>query len=163
MPEFPAEPREGRRPQRGGTAQGVGAALPLAAAALRLRRPPGRRRTAQGTTALGAEAPQDPAPTSAPPSTQVEQTMILVAKLDHPTSPAWGRPQDAPAQASFQPEATEEYLSIAALSARIPYAAQTIRNLMAKGVFRRGVHYVKPRGRVVFRWSAIEAWLNEGR
>lgn len=55
----------------------------------------------------------------------------------------------------------EEYLSIADLSKRIPYAPQTIRNLMGKGVFKRNVHYVKPRGRVVFVWSAVEAWLQD--
>jgi hypothetical protein len=53
----------------------------------------------------------------------------------------------------------EEYLSVRALAARIPYREQTIRNLMNKGVFRRDVHYVKPRGRVMFRWSAVRAWL----
>ena len=56
----------------------------------------------------------------------------------------------------------EEYLSIRALAQRIPYAEQTIRNLMSRGVFRLGEHYVKPRGRVMFRWSAVQAWL-EGR
>ena len=53
----------------------------------------------------------------------------------------------------------EEYLSIADLSQRIPYAAQTIRNLMSRGVFKRDLHYVKPRGRVMFKWSAVQAWI----
>jgi hypothetical protein len=57
-------------------------------------------------------------------------------------------------------QAAEEYLTVAQLSQRIPYAPQTIRNLMSKGVFRRGVHYVRPRHRVMFRWSAIQAWLD---
>jgi hypothetical protein len=59
-----------------------------------------------------------------------------------------------------EPERAEEYLSVADLSRRIPYAPQTIRNLMSRGVFRLGVHYVKPRGRVIFKWSAIRAWLH---
>ncbi len=56
----------------------------------------------------------------------------------------------------------EEYLSITDLSKRIPYAAQTIRNMMSTGVLKRDVHYVKPRGRVIFKWSAVQAWL-EGK
>lgn len=57
----------------------------------------------------------------------------------------------------------EEYLSIAELAQRIPYAPQTIRNLMTQGVFRRDEHYLKPRGRIIFKWSAIQAWLAEPR
>jgi len=53
-----------------------------------------------------------------------------------------------------------EYLSVAELSKRIPYAQQTIRNMMSRGVLKLGVHYVKPRGRVILKWSAIQAWLN---
>ncbi len=52
-----------------------------------------------------------------------------------------------------------EYLTIAHLSRRIHYALQTIRNLMFQGVFRLGVHYVKPRRWVLFKWSTIEQWL----
>ena len=52
-----------------------------------------------------------------------------------------------------------EYLSIRELATRIPYSEGAIRNLMTRGVFRLGVHYVKPRGRVAFCWSAVRAWL----
>jgi hypothetical protein len=52
-----------------------------------------------------------------------------------------------------------EYLSIRDLAGRIPYAEQTIRNLMARGVFRLGEHYLKPRSRVMFRWSKVREWL----
>lgn len=55
--------------------------------------------------------------------------------------------------------APEEWLSVAELARRIPYREQTLRNLMSRGVLRLGTHFVKPRGRVVFRWSAVEAWL----
>lgn len=55
----------------------------------------------------------------------------------------------------------EEYLSVTQLEQRIPYKAQTIRNLMSKGVLRRDVHYVKPRGRIIFRWSAVQTWLEK--
>ena len=54
----------------------------------------------------------------------------------------------------------EEYLRVEEVAARLRYAPQTIRNLMTQGVFRRGEHFVKPRGRVLFRWSAMHAWVN---
>ena len=54
----------------------------------------------------------------------------------------------------------EEYLTVAALSQRIGYSQQSIRNMMSRGVFRLGVHYVKPRRRVLFKWSTIVAWLH---
>lgn len=57
----------------------------------------------------------------------------------------------------------EEYLSVTALSARIPYAPQTIRNLMSQGVLQRDVHYLKPRGRIIFKWSAVQAWIEGQR
>ena len=60
-------------------------------------------------------------------------------------------------------EAPAEYLSIRQLAARIPYREQTIRNLMSKGVFQLGVHFVKPKGRVIFKWSAVQAWLEAAR
>src|SRR5881409_4509132 len=42
-----------------------------------------------------------------------------------------------------------EYLSIRDLAHRIPYAEQTIRNFMIRGVFRLGEHYIKPRLRIM--------------
>jgi hypothetical protein len=56
----------------------------------------------------------------------------------------------------------EEYLPVNALAARIGYAPKTLRNLMSAGVLLKGRHWVKPRGRVLFVWSAVEAWLREG-
>jgi hypothetical protein len=53
-----------------------------------------------------------------------------------------------------------EYVSIRELAGRIPYAEQTIRNLMTRGVFRLGEHYIKPRSRVMFQWSKVREWLN---
>ena len=55
---------------------------------------------------------------------------------------------------------TEEYLTVAQLSQRIAYSPQSIRNMMARGIFQLGVHYVKPRRRVLFLWSRIETWLH---
>ncbi len=52
-----------------------------------------------------------------------------------------------------------EYLSIHDLANRIGYAEGTIRNLMSDGVFKLGEHYVKPRGRIFFKWPAVRIWL----
>ena len=49
----------------------------------------------------------------------------------------------------------EEYLSVQQLAARIGYRPQTIRNLMSRGVFQLDVHYFKPFGRPLFKWSSI--------
>jgi hypothetical protein len=54
----------------------------------------------------------------------------------------------------------EEYLTVAELSQRIGYSPQSIRNMMSQGVFQMGVHYVKPRRRVLFKWSTMVAWLH---
>jgi hypothetical protein len=57
---------------------------------------------------------------------------------------------------------TEEYLTIEDLSARLKLEPKTIRNKMASGVFRKGIHYFSPQGlRPRFKWSAIVAWLEE--
>jgi len=57
-----------------------------------------------------------------------------------------------------------EYLSVSELAQRIPYSESTIRHLMSAGTLRRDEHYVKRAGRVMFRWSAIQAWLEtQGR
>jgi hypothetical protein len=55
---------------------------------------------------------------------------------------------------------TEEYLTIEELSARLKIKPKTIKNKMAAGTFRKGVHYFSPSGlRPRFKWSAIVAWL----
>ncbi len=53
----------------------------------------------------------------------------------------------------------EEYLTIPQLCARIGYKEQTLRNLMSIGEFKKGVHWFKPRGRLVFAWSVMELWV----
>jgi hypothetical protein len=59
-------------------------------------------------------------------------------------------------------QATEEYLTIEELSARLKIKPKTIKNKMASVIFRKGVHYFSPKGlRPRFKWSAIEAWLEE--
>ena len=56
----------------------------------------------------------------------------------------------------------DEYLTVSEVAGRIGYETQTVRNLMGQGVFRVGVHFVKPKGRVLFIWPAVEAWLKTG-
>jgi len=56
----------------------------------------------------------------------------------------------------------EEYLTISELAARLKLKPKTIKNKMASGIFRRGVHYFSPRGiGPRFKWSAVVAWLEE--
>ena len=54
----------------------------------------------------------------------------------------------------------KEYLTTNELSLQIKMAPGTIRNLVYKGIFVNGVHYIKPTPRkLLFIGSAIEAWL----
>ena len=58
---------------------------------------------------------------------------------------------------------SEEYLTILELAARLKLSPKTIKNKMASGVFRRGVHYFSPRGiGPRFKWSGVVAWLEAG-
>jgi hypothetical protein len=54
----------------------------------------------------------------------------------------------------------EEYLTIAQTATRLNLKPKTLKNKMAAGIFRKGVHYFSPRGiGPRFKWSAVEAWL----
>ncbi len=56
----------------------------------------------------------------------------------------------------------EEYLTIEKLAVRLSLKSKTIKNKMASGIFRRGVHYFSPKGiGPRFKWSAVVAWLEE--
>jgi hypothetical protein len=55
----------------------------------------------------------------------------------------------------------EEYLTYAELAERIHYSPQSLRNMKTAGMFKKGVHYVQPRGRPLFLWSAMQRWLSE--
>jgi hypothetical protein len=55
---------------------------------------------------------------------------------------------------------SEEYLTIEELSARLKLEPKTIRNKMASGIFRKGMHYFSPAGLGPrFKWSAVVAWI----
>jgi hypothetical protein len=80
-----------------------------------------------------------------------------------PFAPAASPPALRPATDAVDDHPAPEYVSIHDLCRRIPYREGTIRNLMSSGVFKPGEHYVKANGRVVFLWSAVEAWLRESK
>jgi hypothetical protein len=56
----------------------------------------------------------------------------------------------------------EEYLTISEVAARLKITPKTLRNKMASGVFRKGVHYIRPNGLGTrFKWGAVVAWLEQ--
>jgi predicted DNA-binding transcriptional regulator AlpA len=56
----------------------------------------------------------------------------------------------------------EEYLTVSELSERIKYSKQTLYNLIYKGTFVLGKHYLKPSPKkILFKWSEIEIWVGE--
>ena len=60
-------------------------------------------------------------------------------------------------------EIVEEYLTIKEVAAHLKLKPKTVQNKMAKGILRKGVHYVSPKGLGPrFMWTAIVAWL-EGK
>ena len=70
-----------------------------------------------------------------------------------------GVPETPPAPVDVP--SPKEYLSVRELAALIPYSEGTLRNLVSQGRLALGTHYSKPRGRVMFHWPAIQAWLKE--
>ena len=57
------------------------------------------------------------------------------------------------------------YLHIDQLAELTPWTPAAIRTMMARGVFKLGVHYFKPHGprsRPVFRWAAIVELIEGG-
>ena len=56
----------------------------------------------------------------------------------------------------------EEYLTVKELSGRIKFSRQSLYNLIHRGTFILGIHYLKPTPKkVLFKWSEIEKWLGE--
>jgi hypothetical protein len=59
---------------------------------------------------------------------------------------------------------SEEYLTIEELSARLKIKPKTIKNKMASGLFRKGIHYFSPQGLGPrFKWSAVVVWLEQSQ
>ena len=58
----------------------------------------------------------------------------------------------------------EEYLRIGEVADRLKVKPKTVKNKMASGIFRKGVHYFSPQGLGPrFKWSAVVAWLEQSR
>ena len=56
----------------------------------------------------------------------------------------------------------EEYLTIEELGERLKLRPKTIKNKMASGIFRKGVHYFRPKGLGPrFKWSAVVSWVEQ--
>jgi len=56
----------------------------------------------------------------------------------------------------------EEYLTIAEVAARLKVKPKTVKNKMASGIFKRGIHFFSPVGLGPrFKWSAVVAWLEQ--
>lgn len=56
---------------------------------------------------------------------------------------------------------TDEYLTIGEVAALLKVKQKTISNMISKGVFKQGVHFVRPTGLGTrFKQRAVEHWLN---
>jgi hypothetical protein len=58
--------------------------------------------------------------------------------------------------------AVREYVYIDELAERTPWTVEAIETMVRRGALQRGVHYFQPnglRGRLIFKWSAIVAWI----
>src|SRR5262245_66495352 len=65
-------------------------------------------------------------------------------------------------QPTLTSRAPEEYLTISEVAARLKVTPKTVRNKIASGVFRKGEHYVRPKGLGTrFKWGAVVAWLEK--
>jgi hypothetical protein len=56
----------------------------------------------------------------------------------------------------------EEYLTVSELSDRIKYSKQSLYNLIYKGTFVLGKHYLKPSPKkILFKWSELKIWVED--
>ena len=56
----------------------------------------------------------------------------------------------------------KEYFIVDELSERIKFSKQTLYNLIYKGTFILGKHYLKPSPKkILFKWSEIQVWMGE--
>src|SRR5262249_27166995 len=54
----------------------------------------------------------------------------------------------------------EEYLTVSEVAAHLTVAPKRVRNKMASRAFRKGVHYIRPKGfGTRFKWGAVVALL----
>ena len=56
----------------------------------------------------------------------------------------------------------EEYLTVKELSEKIKFSKQSLYNLIHRGSFILGKHYLKPTPKkVLFKWSEIRGWMRD--
>jgi len=56
----------------------------------------------------------------------------------------------------------EEYLTVSELSEKIKFSRQSLYNLIHKGTFVLGKHYLKPTPKkVLFKWREIRIWMGD--
>jgi hypothetical protein len=56
----------------------------------------------------------------------------------------------------------EKYFTVNELSEKIKFSKQSLYNLIYKGTFVLGKHYLKPTPKkILFKWSEIQRWLGE--
>ena len=56
----------------------------------------------------------------------------------------------------------EEYLTVKELSEKIKFSKQSLYNLIHRGTFVLGKHYLKPTPKkVLFKWSGIRSWMGD--
>ena len=56
----------------------------------------------------------------------------------------------------------EEYLTVKELSEKIKFSKQSLYNLIHRGTFVLGKHYLKPTPKkVLFKWVEIQEWMGE--
>ena len=56
----------------------------------------------------------------------------------------------------------EEYLTVKELSEKIKFSKQSLYNLIHRGTFVLGKHYLKPTPKkVLFKWSEIRSWMGD--
>jgi hypothetical protein len=65
---------------------------------------------------------------------------------------------DLPPRSFFEPMIVDDYITVEELARRLNYTVKTVRNKVAEGVFKKGVHYSTAPGLpMMFKWSAIIA------
>lgn len=78
--------------------------------------------------------------------------------MAQPARHSGSAPVQRPAIATATPTSVRAYLSAEQLAAVTPWSVNAIRKMVARGTFRRGVHYFQPLGgrrQLVFKWAAI--------
>jgi hypothetical protein len=70
---------------------------------------------------------------------------------------------DEPAKNPVQP--FKEFLTITEAAEFFGWSVQTLKNRMAKGILKRGIHWFKREGEISVRFdrAACAAWIREGK